>query len=122
NRAKILAGKCYLELGQPQEAIKHLSSFSGREMGDVAAGLLGDAYSENKEIEKALSQYKKAYDKGDALIAAKYLHHASNVLYSQQKYNEAIELEKRIIKDYPASTQGADAEKWIALYGQTNID
>lgn len=122
NRARILAAKCLLELNQPQDAIKHLEAFSGSEMSDVAAGLLGDAYVEIKDMDKALNSYKKAYGKGNALIAAKYLRHASNILYSQQKYAEAIELEKKILKEYPASTQGSDAEKWIALYGQTNID
>jgi tetratricopeptide (TPR) repeat protein len=67
NRAHFLAGACYLHNKDFNNAIKHLKEFSttSKQPQSAAYRMLGDAYSELKQNDDALSYYKKAIDVAD---------------------------------------------------------
>jgi predicted negative regulator of RcsB-dependent stress response len=63
NRAHYIAGACYLQIKDFDKAIKQLKDFDGNGADQVQSKayiLLGDAYSEKKNTDEALSYYKKA--------------------------------------------------------------
>ena len=63
NLAKLYAGECYLQLGDFKNAVKYLEDFDAhgaKQIEAKAEGLLGDAYAEMKQNDKAIEHYKKA--------------------------------------------------------------
>lgn len=68
NRAHFIAGACYLHNKDFNNAIKHLKEFStnSKQPQSAAYRMLGDACSELKQNDNALSYYKKAVDVADA--------------------------------------------------------
>ena len=77
NLANYYAGVCYLHLGQYDAAIASLEDFSAK--GDVLPAtrqsLLGDAYAEKGDLEKAASYYQKAVSAAGSneFLASMYL-------------------------------------------------
>lgn len=67
NRAHFIAGACYLHSKDFNNAVKHLKEFStsSKQPQSGAYRMLGDAYSELKQNDEALSYYKKAVDVAD---------------------------------------------------------
>ena len=67
NRAEFIAGACYLHSKDFNNAIKHLKEFStnSKQPQSAAYRMIGDAYSELKNNDEALSYYKKAIDAAD---------------------------------------------------------
>lgn len=124
NLARYYAGSCFLHLGQPQEAVKHLEKFDGKgtEVEAMGAGLLAAAYSESGNNDKALDQYKKAIKLDNQVLTPFYLRCASIIAYQLGKNDEAIEFEKKIKSNYPTSAQYRDADKYLALYGHLFIE
>lgn len=73
NLAHYYAGISTLRLGQPQLAIDFLENFSGEELLQTQAyTLLGDAYSELKDMEQALDYYNKAAGNTDNTALSLY--------------------------------------------------
>jgi tetratricopeptide (TPR) repeat protein len=68
NRAHFIAGACYLHNKDFNNAIKHLNEFSttSKQPQSAAYRMLGDAYSETKQNDKAFDYYKKAVDVADS--------------------------------------------------------
>jgi tetratricopeptide (TPR) repeat protein len=64
NRAHFIAGACYLHNKDFNNAVKHLKEFStiSNQPQSAAYRMLGDAYSELKKNDDALTYYKKAVD------------------------------------------------------------
>ncbi len=67
NRAHFIAGACYLHNKDFNNAVKNLKEFStsSKQPQSAAYRMLGDAYSELKQNDDALSYYKKAVDVAD---------------------------------------------------------
>jgi predicted negative regulator of RcsB-dependent stress response len=124
NLAKLYAGECYLHLGDYTNAVKYLNDFSANGAKQVEAkveGLLGDAYSEQKKNEEAISHYKKAgtmYEKDQAL-SSEYLFRAALLLEMGGKTKDAAELYQTIKEKYPRTEKGFVAEKYLARSGVT---
>jgi predicted negative regulator of RcsB-dependent stress response len=124
NLAKLYAGECYLHLGDYANAVKYLNDFSANGAKQVEAkveGLLGDAYSEQKKNEEAISHYKKAgtmYEKDQAL-SSEYLFRAALLLELGGKTKDAAELYQTIKEKYPRTEKGFVAEKYLARSGVT---
>jgi tetratricopeptide (TPR) repeat protein len=71
NRAKYIAGICYLRSGKYDEAIKYLKDFKSKDklVSVQALGSLGDAYMEKGDWDNAAKYYNKAVSKnGNDLI------------------------------------------------------
>ncbi|MFM2282670.1 MAG: hypothetical protein RL222_174 [Bacteroidota bacterium] len=117
NRAHFGAGVCQLKMGNFAAAIKHLQEFS-TEDGVLTArkfGCIGDAYSEQKQMDKAIDNYIKAGEATDnELTTPTYLYRAALALEQSGKKKEALELYKKINNAYPNSQEGLAAEMYIA--------
>ncbi len=125
--AHFYAGSCYLKLDDNANAIKHLKDFNtdAKQIQQRAYKLLGDAYADQGNSKEALEYYKKAghYFESDqaasaeALFLAAYL--ASNVIKDPK---EAITLYKELKEKYPMTQQGFEADKYLAMLGEYNVN
>ena len=90
-------------------------STSSRQVQTIAYGTLGDAYSELKKNEDAISYYKKAggYFPEDDAISSEYLYRAAALLELNGKADEAVAIYKEIQTKYPKSEKGFNADKYI---------
>ena len=98
-------------------AISYLEDFSagGSITPIMKAGLLGDAYSEQGDNDKALSFYKKAAntDKVDVLSAV-YLKKYAMLSEHMGNTADALAAYKELKSEYPLTPSGRDIDKYIA--------
>jgi tetratricopeptide (TPR) repeat protein len=126
NLAKFYAGECYLQLGDYKNAVKYLEEFDAHGAKQIEArgeGLLGDAYAEMKQNDKALEHYKKAGSifPEDALLSSEYLFRAGMLYEIMGKNKEAIEQYKMIKEKFPRSEKGYNIDKYLARLGETTL-
>ncbi|WP_319590389.1 tetratricopeptide repeat protein [uncultured Draconibacterium sp.] len=117
NRAKYYTGISYLYMGQYEEALDYLNDFDTDDLllAPVAEGAKGDAYLELGETDNALKQYKKAYAASDnELTTPVYMMKAANLLESMDELEDALALYEDIKAEYPQSTEGTNADRYIA--------
>ena len=126
NLANLYAGLCYANLGKWQEAVKYLDEYapSGDAMVSPAAiAALGNAYAHVNQIDKAVSNLKKAASMADSKaldgvnysLAPTFLLQAAILLESQGKTSEALDIYKEIKeKDVnSALVQSQEIDKYI---------
>jgi len=116
NLAHYYAGICYLRLGDYEKAIENLKSFNSNDrlVSVIAIGALGDAYSEMSKYEKAVTFYEKAANKNkNEFTSAIYLKKAGLVYEKLDNYKKALIAYEKIKKDYPASEEARDIDKYI---------
>lgn len=116
NLALYYAGVSYLHLGQFEAAIDYLKDFSPA--GDITpamkAGVLGDAYSETNDFDKAMSSYRKAVSSSDnPLIAAYYLKKVGMLNERQGDKDAAREAYQTIKDDYSNTPVANDIDKYL---------
>lgn len=126
NLAKLYAGLCYYQLGKYQQAVDNLEDFST--CGDAlvspaATQALGNAYVEVGQLDKAVETLKKAAKAADGKAAngrnnslsPVFLLQAGEILESQKKTDEALEVYNDIKKNYVSSplVQSSDIDKYI---------
>lgn len=126
NLAKFYAGECYLQLGDYKNAVKYLEEFDAHGAKQIEArgeGLLGDAYAEMKQNDKALEHYKKAGSifPDDALLSSEYLFRAGMLYEIMGKNKEAIEQYKMIKEKFPRTEKGYNIDKYLARLGETTL-
>ena len=117
NRAKYYTGISYLHLGQYEDALEYLNKFKSDDLllAPVAEGAKGDAYLELGEQDNALKQYKKAYAASDnELTTPIYMMKAARLLESMDELEDALKLYEDIKAKYPESTEGTNANRYIA--------
>lgn len=122
NRAHFIAGACYLNNKDFNNAIKHLKDFSTKATQVQAAAyiLLGDAYSELKKNDDAMEYYKKAIgvNAKDEFMTPEALYKAGLFAETTGKTKEAIEFFQRIKDEYPKSSHAAEMDKYLARLGE----
>ncbi|MCB9075930.1 MAG: tetratricopeptide repeat protein [Chitinophagales bacterium] len=120
NTAKFYAGVCNLNLKKYAEAVKYLEDFSTKDpLGNARKyGCLGDAYAEQKKMDEAINNYKKAYAYDNEVTAPTYMYRAALALELSDKKNEALELYKKLNTTYPNSQEGQAAELSIGKLEQ----
>ena len=126
NLAKLYAGESYLQLGDYKNAVKYLEDFDAHGAKQIEAkseGLLGDAYAEMKQNDKALDHYKKAGTifPEDAVLSSEYLFRAGMLYEVMGKNKEAIEQYKLIKEKFPRSEKGYNIDKYLARLGETTL-
>jgi len=126
NLAKLYAGESYLQLGDYKNAVKYLEDFDAHGAKQIEAkseGLLGDAYAEMKQNDKALEHYKKAGSifPEDATLSSEYLFRAGMLYEVMGKNKEAIEQYKIIKEKFPRSEKGFNIDKYLARLGETTL-
>ena len=121
-RAHFIAGACYLNNKDFNNAIKHLKDFStdATQVQAAAYILLGDAYSELKKNDDALEYYKKAANVNakDEFMTPEALYKAGLFAETIGKTKEAIEFFQKIKNDYPKSSHAAEMDKYLARLGE----
>lgn len=124
NLAKLYAGLCYANLGKWQEAANLLDSYSAGDdamVSPAAEAALGNAYANLNKIDDAISCLKKAAKMADSKvesghnlsIAPQFLLQAAQLLESQGKTADALEIYQNIKKDYVGSAVSRDIDKYI---------
>jgi TolA-binding protein len=122
NRAKFIAGACYLRIQDYNNAIKYLKDFSSTKATQVqttAYSLLGDAYSELKNTDEASGYYKKAAEVNpkDEFMTSEALYKEGLYAESLGKTDDAIAIYEKIRDEYPKSTRAAEMDKYLARLG-----
>ena len=121
NRAKYIAGICYLKSGQYDEAIKYLKKFKSKDklVSVQVLGSLGDAYMEKNDLDNAAKYYKKAVSKnGNELITPVYLLRLGMLYEMQGKWKDAVTYYEPLQQEYTQSYEAMDIDKRIA-YAKT---
>ncbi len=113
--AKYYAGISFLQLGQFEEAIDQLKSFSSSDelLDATAKGALGDAYLENGDASAAISNYKSASGVNNPVIAPTYLLKLGLVYEEQKDFSNALKAYKKIKDDYPSAMEARNIDKYI---------
>jgi tetratricopeptide (TPR) repeat protein len=116
NRAKYIAGICYLRLGQYDEAIQYLKKFKSKDklVSVQVLGSLGDAYMEKNDLENAAKYYKKAVSKNqNELITPVYLLRLGMLCEMQGKWTDAVSYYETLQQEYMQSYEAMDIDKRI---------
>ena len=115
--AALYAGVCYYQLGQYEDAAAYLNKFSANDLTiePAALQLLGDAYVQMEEYDKAAKAFEAAAKSGNDLIAPMSLMKAGKV-YLELGNNAAAKKAFETVKaQYPTSAEAQDADKYIAI-------
>lgn len=122
NAAKYYAGICYLQLGDFDNAIKHLEDFDadGDLLPIMKYGVLGDCYSEKQDFGKALKYYEKASKAGNHNhLAALYLKKFGLLNEHQGNKEAALAAYERLRRDFADQSlnEWREVEKYIYRAG-----
>lgn len=122
NLAKLYLASAYFELGNYNEALALFDDFSPNDPLTAVARLAGMAgcHEARGEYEKAAEYFEKAalsYPKD--IDAAEHLNSAASNYALAGKRERALELYKKLKKDYPTSSYGRDADRYIAQLSAT---
>lgn len=114
--AALYAGICYYQLGDYEQAAHYLSKFDASDVNiDPAAHqLLGDAYVQMGDYAKAINAYKHAIASGNEVIAPMSLKKMGLVELERGNKAAARKAFEQIKRDYPASTEAQDIDRYIA--------
>ncbi len=121
NLAHFYVGAIYLKKGKFQEAIDHLSQYSGNDLliTPRAHCLMGDAYLELDNKESALEYYKKAaLHAPNKYFSPKYLMKAAFVQELMKNYDDAINTYSQVVEKYNDAQESAEANKYRARLKQ----
>ncbi|EJW92847.1 tetratricopeptide repeat protein [gut metagenome] len=116
NLAKAYAGICYAKLGNYNEAIKALDSFSGNDqlVAPAMQAAIGNCYAQLGQLDKAASILIDAAEAANSnALSPIYLQQAGEILVKQGKYDEAIEAYTIIKEKYFRSAQAWSIDKYI---------
>ena len=99
-----------------QKAIDYLSAYKGGDkiIALQTKALIGDAYVELGQLDKAISKYKEAAKSENVMTTPFVLLKLGQVYEMQKNYNEALNCYKRIKTEFPASQEYRDIEKYIS--------
>lgn len=116
NLASYYAGLSYLYTGDYENAIKYLKKFSSDDllMANMATANIGDAYMQLGEYQKAADQYKKAAaKKTNDFSTPVFLMKNGMALEKAGDFSGAVKCYEQIEREFPASPEARDIEKYI---------
>ena len=104
NLANLYAGLCCAKLDKWQEAASYLEKYDGSDdamISPAAVGALGNVYAHLDQLDKAVSNLKKAAEMADNnSLSPTFLIQAGEILESQGKKAEALKLYQTIKEKY----------------------
>lgn len=117
NLANLYAGLCYAQLDKWQEAAQYLEKFDGADdamISPAAVGALGNAYAHLNQLDKAVSNLKKAAEMADNnSLSPTFLIQAGEILESQGNKAEALKLYQQVKDKYYNSMQYQSIDAYI---------
>ena len=124
NLANLYAGLCYANLDKWADAAKYLEEYSPADdemVSPAAIAALGNAYAHLNQLDKAVETLKKAAKmadseaEGDAnnSLSPTFLIQAGEILESQNKKDDALEIYQNIKKTYVNSPIAMEIDKYI---------
>lgn len=124
NLANLYAGLCYGNLDKWTDAVKYLDQYSPSDdqmVSPAAIAALGNAYAHVKQYDKAISNLKKAASMADSeaaddannSLSPVFLIQAGEILESQGKKDEALQIYQDIKKKYLNSPVSQEIDKYI---------
>ena len=117
NLANLYTGLAYAEQGKWEEAVKYLEKYKdqGDEMVSPAAeGALGNAYAHLNKLDDAVKHLKNAAKRADNnSLSPTFLVQAGEILESQGKKAEALELYQEVKTKYFNSMQYQTIDAYI---------
>lgn len=116
NLANYYGGLCYLYTGDYQNAINYLNKFSSDDvlLANMAIANIGDAYMQLGDFKKAADNYKKAASaKPNEFSTPIFLMKQALANEKANDYAGALKIYQQIEKEYPASPEARDVEKYI---------
>ena len=117
NLANLYTGLAYAQKGNWEEAVKYLEKFGdqGDQMVSPAAeGALGNAYAHLNKLDEAVKHLKNAAKRADNnSLSPTFLIQAGEILESQGKKAEAVELYKEVKEKYFQSMQYQTIDAYI---------
>ena len=117
NLAQLYIGLCQANLGKWQEAVDALEEFSSKDdqmISPAAEGALGNAYANLNQLDKAVDHLKKAAKMADNnSLSPTFLIQAGEILESQGKKDEPLELYQQVKEKYFNSMQYQTIDKYI---------
>ncbi|MDR1631383.1 MAG: tetratricopeptide repeat protein [Dysgonamonadaceae bacterium] len=114
--AKAYAGICYYHLGQYDEALEYLESYSvdDKIISPVVTGLIGDCYVNTNNVEKGVKYFREAASKAESqYLSPVYLKKAGLAYESLSDFKKAVEVYNTIKDKYANSLEAADIDKYI---------
>lgn len=111
------AGVIYMKQGDFDAAIDMLGRFKSKDemLMPISRGLMGDAYLELNDPDRAIRHYMQAAKASDnELTAPLYLFRAAQVHELQTDYRKALELYEKIKVDFATSNEGRLMDKYIS--------
>ena len=117
NLARYYLGMAYLKNKEYDKAIEALKSYDAKDemTGSLVAGAIGDAYSELKNVDEAISFYEKASkDHPNSFSTPIMLMKLGIANEVKGNWDGAKSAYEKIKKDYPSSNEGTQVEKYIA--------
>ena len=117
NLAKYYTGISFMHLGQYEDALDYLNGFKTKDLllGPIAEGAKGDAKLELGDERGALRHYRRAFSMNDnELTSPVYMMKAARLLESMDELEDALALYKQLKEKYPESTEGQNADRYIA--------
>ncbi len=117
NLANFYAGQCYLQLGQFEAAVNALKEYDADDNNSaaMAAGMLGDAYSEQGKVAEATAAYQDACAANpNEYFAPQFLFKLGLYQEKNKKFAEAKTTYEKIKSDYPLSLQGKSIDMYIS--------
>ena len=124
NLANLYAGLCYANLNKWTEAAKALEEYSPANdemISPAATAALGNAYAHLNQLDKAVETLKKAAKMADSeaegnannSLSPTFLIQAGEILESQNKKDDALQIYQDIKKKYVNSPIATEIDKYI---------
>lgn len=124
DRAKYIAGTCYLQIGEYDKAISNLKAFDGSTATQVKSKawiMMGHAYAEKNQISEAMDAYRKAAEVNpkDESMTPDALLICGNYAEANGKSKEAVDFFSKLKNEYPTyiSVSNGEVDKHLARLG-----
>lgn len=115
--AKLYLANAYYIQNNYDKALQYYLDASIKDdmLAASASAGVGACYEAKGEYEKAAAYYEKAaFKNGKDVLAAENLHHAAYNYSAAGKKEKAVELYKKLKKDYPTSAYAREIDRLIA--------
>ncbi len=127
DRARFMAGACYLHIKEFDKAIKYLKEFDSHGASQIenrSLLMIGHAYAEKKNVAEAMNYYKKSAEsneKDETFASDSWMTYA-RFAEANGKTSEAIEAYKMLKSNFPtnAIVTSGEVDKHLARLGELN--